>query len=140
MSKVPINALNAIVHDTRYRDVNIRREICGAVERSPSTLSRVLDEHAFFDQNQSAKLGRKLGDEFDDDRWSECFVGSTKMILPRRFGKANGRHDDDACAASETLGDWIRAMNGGDKQAAYEALKHFRGEVIPDMEAETDAI
>ena len=140
MSKVPITALNEIVYDARYRDVNIRREICAAIERSPSTLSRVLAETAFLDQNQSAKLGRMLSDTFDDDRWSECFVGNTKMILPKRFGRANGRHDDDACAATETLGDWIRAMNEGDKRAAQAAITRFRAEVLPDMQAETDAL
>lgn len=140
MCKVPITTLHQILSDPRYEGRPLRREICTAIKRTDATLSRVLSEEARLDHNQSSDLGRWLCDELDETRWSRCYVGNTYLILPRRFGRANGRHDDDACALLEAGGDWVRHMNRGDKAMANQSLDRIRGEIIPNMQAETDAL
>lgn len=140
MCKIPLQALNEIVYDPKYADVNIRRVVANAIERHESTVSRVLSDQAKLDQEQAARLGRELCDRLDETRWSRCFVGNTYLLVPRPRGSANGVWDDETARLMEAGGAWQKAMNEGNKAAANEALNTIRSLVVPDMQAEADRL
>jgi hypothetical protein len=139
MSKIVAEALNEVYYDRRYEQSEISRFVARCTGKSESTFSRVRSEETEYKHQEAANLSRALSDEMDDDRLAQCYVGATRLLIPRASGTANGRIDDEISDFAVNLGELVEAVRAGDKNRAERACDSLHA-TLANARAEVDRI